>query len=112
MHLRTLLARSEILGLLESALARPCHAALYEQADIAAQAATLLWGLAENQPFIDGNKRTALVVGLTFLRVNGYRVETSDDERYELMIDIASGPGVDAVATMLRKRIRPAQTHE
>ena len=69
-------------------------------------------GLAENQPFIDGNKRTALVVGLTFLRVNGYRVETSDDERYELMIDIASGPGVDAVATMLRKRIRPAQTHE
>jgi len=29
-----------------------------------------------------------------------------------IMIEIASGPGVDAVATMLRKRIGPAQTHE
>ena len=42
------------LGLLESALARPRNAALYEHADIAAQTATLLCGLAENQPFMPG----------------------------------------------------------
>jgi death-on-curing protein len=96
--------------LLESALARPRHAALYEDADLAAQAATLVWGLTENQPFIDGNKRTALVVGLTFLRVNGYSLEMSEDQRYQLMIDIASGLGVDAVATALRGRMRTLPT--
>ena len=97
--------------MLESALARPRHAAFYEDADLAAQA-TLVWGLTENQPFIDGNRRTALVVGLTFLRVNGYGLEMSEDQRYQLMIDIASGLGVDAVATVLRGRIRPLRTEE
>jgi len=47
-------------GLLRSAIARPQHAAQQANADLAEQAATLLWGIAENQPFVDGNKRIAL----------------------------------------------------
>jgi death-on-curing protein len=44
---------------LESALGRPRNYLLYEQADLALQAATLAHGVAESQTFIDGNKRLA-----------------------------------------------------
>ncbi len=67
-------------------MARPQHAAHYASADLATQAATLLWGIAEHQGFVDGNKRTALVVTLTFLALNGYVVDLSEDERVELCV--------------------------
>lgn len=89
-------------------MARPQHAAHYASADLATQAATLLWGIAEHQPFVDGNKRTALVVTLTFLALNGYVVALSEDERVELMFEIADGLGVDEVAERLRPRVRPS----
>src|ERR1700689_684997 len=57
---------------LEGALGRPVAYAHYEQADLALQAAVLAHGIAETQPFIDGNKRTALVTVLTFLDVNSH----------------------------------------
>ncbi len=60
---------------LESALARPETYAHYQDADLALQAAVLAHGIAEGQQFIDGNKRTALVAMLTFLEINGWRVE-------------------------------------
>jgi death on curing protein len=95
------------LGLLDSALARPMHAATYGAADLAEQAATLIWGIAENQAFLDGNKRLALVVTLTFLEVNGFRLEMADDEKVQLMFDISSGTTVPQVAELLRQRLRP-----
>ena len=88
-------------------MARPQHAAQYAHADLAEQAATLLWGIAENQPFVDGNKRAALVVALTFLEVNRYRVDLSEDERVGLMFEIADGMTVDEVASRLRASLRP-----
>jgi death-on-curing protein len=88
-------------------LARPWHAATYGAADLAEQAATLIWGVAENQAFLDGNKRLALVVTLTFLEVNGFRLEMSDDEKFELMIDISGGLTVAQVADLFRQRLRP-----
>jgi death-on-curing protein len=58
-------------GLLDSALARPEHLAVYGEPDIAALAASYGVGLAKNHPFVDGNKRAAfLAVGL-FLMING-----------------------------------------
>ncbi|HEV3322211.1 MAG TPA: Fic family protein [Solirubrobacteraceae bacterium] len=51
---------------LESTLARPATYAHYEDADLALQATVLAHGIAEGQPFIDGNKRIALVAMLTF----------------------------------------------
>lgn len=95
------------IGLLDSALARPVHAATYGAADLAEQAATLIWGIAENQAFLDGNKRLALVVTLTFLEVNGIRLEMSDDEKFQLMIDISGGMTVTQVAELFRQRLRP-----
>jgi death on curing protein len=49
-------------------------AAHYEQADLIAQAATLIAGIALAYAFLDGNKRTASMAGATFLRLNGYQI--------------------------------------
>ena len=99
-------AEARDIGLLDSALARPVHAATYGAADLAEQAATLIWGIAENQAFIDGNKRLSLVVTLTFLAVNGFVLEMSDDEKFQLMIDISEGMSVAEVAELFRQRLR------
>ena len=64
-------------GLLESALARPLNLSAYGEPDVAALAASYASGLAQNHPFVDGNKRAAfLSVGL-FLGLNGYRLTAS-----------------------------------
>ena len=49
-------------ALIESALARPKHAAVYENADLIRQAATLCYGLIKNHPWVGGNKRTATAI--------------------------------------------------
>jgi death-on-curing protein len=86
-------------------LARPQYAAQYADADIAEQAATLLWGIAENQPFVDGNKRLALVVTLTFLDVNDHALILSEDELVELMYEIAERLSVKQLAERFRAHI-------
>jgi death on curing protein len=58
-------------GLLESAVLRPQTAAYYEDAGIVRQAALLGAGIAQNQPFLDGNKRAAYLAMVILLRVNG-----------------------------------------
>ncbi len=70
---------------LEAALARP-QAGYYK--DVVEQAAALLESLAQNHPFIDGNKRTAIAVTGAFLRVNGYRLEFDDLETYGFLIQL------------------------
>ena len=57
--------------LIESALARPKHAAVYERADIIRQAASLCFGLIKNHPWTGGNKRTATFLMEYFLIKNG-----------------------------------------
>jgi death-on-curing family protein len=59
-------------GLLESAVQRPQNAAYYADADVITQAALYMVSIALNHPFIDGNKRTGYITGMTFLMVNGY----------------------------------------
>lgn len=59
--------------LIDSALARPRHAAVYENADMIRQSATLLFGLIKNHPWLGGNKRTATALLERFLEINGYR---------------------------------------
>ena len=65
-------------GLLQSALARPCHLLAYEDPDTAALAAAYAFGIARNHPFVDGNKRTAFTVMALFLALNGYELIADD----------------------------------
>ncbi len=58
-------------GMLASALERPVNKWSYENAGLPELAAAYAFGLAKNHPFIDGNKRTALLALYTFLYING-----------------------------------------
>ncbi len=80
-------------GLLSSALARPRHMATYAESGVSLTqlAAAYAFGIARNHPFVDGNKRTAFVVSMLFLRLNGRTIEASQEEKYEAFIDLASG---------------------
>lgn len=55
------------------------------------QAAVLVHGIAETQPFVEGNKRTALTAMRAFLLLNGYTVTVSQQERMEWMLSLAEG---------------------
>ena len=57
-------------ALLESALARPQHHDAYAGSDLVEMAAQYTAGIIRNHPFVDGNKRTAFVVGVVFLEIN------------------------------------------
>ena len=78
-------------ALLESAMARPLNLAAYEEPDAAALAASYAYGIARNHPFVDGNKRTALVVSETFLMLNGYELEASDADLVLTFLALAAG---------------------
>jgi death-on-curing protein len=90
---------------LESTLARPATYAHYERADLALQAAALAHGIAEGQLIIDGNKRTALVAMLTFLEINGLRVEASDPELADWILSFSAGATPEGVAKLLRSAL-------
>lgn len=62
------------MGLIEMAIFRP-QTGYYK--DILEEAAALWESLMMNHPFIDGNKRIAADVMLTFLRVNGVAVSAN-----------------------------------
>lgn len=66
-------------GLLEAALYRP-QTGYY--ADLIEEAAALWESLAQNHPFIDGNKRTAFAATYTFLAINGARLTADAQETY------------------------------
>jgi death-on-curing protein len=80
-------------GLLESALARPKNIWAYAETSppLTTLAAAYAYGLFANHAFIDGNKRTALVVSFTFLEVNGFEVTATQEEAYLAFWALAAG---------------------
>ena len=79
------------LGLVESALGRPQNLAVYGEPDAADLAAAYAFGLARNHPFADGNKRTAAVVSLLFLMLNGIEFSLSEPELVVMTLALAAG---------------------
>jgi death-on-curing protein len=80
-------------GLLLSALEMPksafggedLHPALFDKA------AAYLYHVTKNHPFIDGNKRTAAALALTFLEMNHVRLKIDMDGYEELVVATAEG---------------------
>lgn len=93
-------------GLLESAAARPRATAFGADAypGLDAKAAALLHSLARNHALVDGNKRLALAGVIAFYGVNGRRLTLTNDEAYDLIMNVASGQldSVDEIAARLR----------
>jgi death-on-curing protein len=80
------------LNLPESALARPQHLAAYDsEADVAGLAAAYAIGIAKNHPFVDGNKRTALVALELFLELNQHRLAADDSDCVVTFLASAAG---------------------
>jgi death on curing protein len=80
-------------GLLKSALARPHSLLAYSEQypDFAQLAASYAQEIARNHPFIDGNKRTALIAARTFLLLNGRDLQASQEDKYLTFMRLAEG---------------------
>ena len=93
-------------GLLESATARPRATVFGAEAyeTVEEKAAAVLHSLVANHALIDGNKRLALAATISFVGVNGRRLTLSNDQAYELIIEVATGQ-LDEVAS-IADRIR------
>jgi death on curing protein len=84
------------LDLLESALARPQDKAHYSNPSPAELAAAYAFGIVKNHPFLDGHKRTALVVAETFLALNGFDFTATDEECVTTFDALAAGEMTEA----------------
>jgi death on curing protein len=93
-------------GLLEAAQARPRASVLGRDAypDLHLKAAALLQSLARNHALVDGNKRLAWTACRTFLAINGQWISATEDQRFELVIRVATGEesDIDEIAKKLR----------
>lgn len=72
-------------GQLASAMFRP-QSGYYK--DVIEQAAALWESLGTNHPFIDGNKRTSLIVTDVFLQLNGLWIMSPDDDLWKFMLGL------------------------
>lgn len=93
------------IGLLESALDRPRNRLAYQpKSTLFELAASLCVGVTKNHPFIDGNKRTALLATRAFLFLNGYAFEPSEEDEVLTMVAVADGTLAEVeLATWLRR---------
>jgi len=94
-------------GALEASLARPF--ATFDGEDLypdaAAKAAALVHSLVSNHPFVDGNKRVGAAAAELFLEVNGWSLNTQDDDLEEITLAVARGEvAAEALMIWLRQR--------
>lgn len=81
------------INLLSSAVAMPyaSFSGTFLHEDIYEMAAAYAFHIAQNHPFIDGNKRTALASALVFLEMNGVSLSDPEGKLYGAMISLSSG---------------------
>ena len=70
---------------LESAVMRP-QSGYYKT--IFHEAAALFESLTNNHPFIDGNKRIGFFAMDTFLRLNGFYINSNNEESYQFFMEL------------------------
>lgn len=95
-------------GLLFSALARPEASVFgkdaYETLEL--KAAALMSSIARNHALFDGNKRTAWILTISFINLNGFDLEMTQEEKYDLVIAVATGSiEIDEIAATLSRHL-------
>lgn len=80
------------LGRLESAIATQTQSVFGEElyTTLYEKAAALIRSIIADHPFVDGNKRTAMLTGLTFLRENGLQFIAQQGEIEDFAVKIAT----------------------
>ena len=94
-------------NMLESAFGRPVNQFHYGGAvDIALLAAAYAFGIARNHPFVDGNKRAALLAVGLFLGKNGYNLVANQADAITTFLSLAAGDLTeDQLATWIRNHM-------
>jgi death-on-curing protein len=94
--------------LLEAALARPYHKWAYDRdADLTTLAASYAFGIVQDHPFYDANKRVAFLTSVMFLGLNGRAFDASEAEVVTAVVGLAGGTvSENAFTDWLRSRIR------
>lgn len=69
------------------------------------KAAFIIQKITKKHIFADGNKRTALITGLTFLRLNNHDVSFSEDEKVNLMVSLTNSPDSENVMLNLALKL-------
>ena len=107
------LLRVTDLGLADSAVARPRAGFQGEEfyPSIEAKAASLLYGIARNHAFIDGNKRVAVLATLQFLNANGFDLDLSPaEEAFKAAVGVASGSlALEDLTDWIQERMGPLE---
>lgn len=83
-------------ALLEMGCARAMNLAAYENASLTDIAAAYAFGIAKAHAFVDGNKRTAVVTALTFLRLNGLGFRPDPFDGVRMMESLAANEVTEA----------------
>jgi death-on-curing protein len=96
-------------GILEAALYRP-QTGYY--ADLIEEATALWESLAQNHPFIDGNKRTAFAATYTFLAINGTHITADAESAYAFIAGLykANDFTFENLLAWLRENVAPTTT--
>ena len=100
------------LGLLEAAVASPeaSFDGKYLHRTVAEIASAYLFHLAQNHPFLDGNKRAAAAATFLFLYLNAQFLDCSEDELVNLTLGIAQGATTKAqAAVFIAAHVRPVK---
>ena len=100
-------------GLLLSAWLRPENAYHYSdpKPDVAQLAAAYGFGLAKNHPFNEANKRTALIAIRLFLKLNGYDLVASPEDKYKTIIRVAASEISEyELALWIRENLKETQS--
>jgi death-on-curing protein len=96
-------------GLLESACAGPRQKHAHGDPSLSEMAAAYAFGIARTHPFIDGNKRTALMAAYVFLRLNGLILDASEVEAVVTFRNLAAGELDESqLATWLEVNVKAA----
>jgi death on curing protein len=98
------------MDLLQSALQRPEDKAHYGEPSPVELAAAYAFGIVKNHPFLDGHKRTGLVVAETFLALNGFNFAATDQECVVAFESLAAGEMTEnQLGTWFRERFSEAR---
>lgn len=101
------------MGLLESALARPLNIFAYseEPPSLGRLAAAIAKGIVANHPFVDGNKRAAFAVSVTFLKLNAVELTAPKEDSVLTFWRLAAGEVTeDELASWFERNTAPMQT--
>lgn len=96
------------LGRLESAVATQSQNVFGEELypGLADKAAALIRAIIADHPFVDGNKRTGMLAGLTLMRINGTETKIAKGELENFAVSIAIEKlDVIAISEWLRRQI-------